>query len=78
LFLAKLLLDAGRDPAEAVALAKRGIEVAPRGNFAPLGHYLLAEALTRQGRTAEAAAAIERGKALEAQLRDGRQAAPPR
>ena len=65
------------DPVEAIALAKHGIEVAPRGNFAPLGHYLLAEGLNRQGRSAEAAAEIERGRALEARLRAGRQAAPP-
>jgi arylsulfatase A-like enzyme/Tfp pilus assembly protein PilF len=77
LFLAKLLLDSEMDPLEAAALATRGIEIAPRGAFAPLGHYLLAEALSRQGRRTEAAAEIERGKALEARLRAGRQAAPP-
>jgi tetratricopeptide (TPR) repeat protein len=78
LFLAKLILDAGMDPVEAAALANRGIEAAPRGNYAPLGHYLLAEVLTRQGRSAEAAAEIKRGRVLEARLRAGPQAAPPR
>ena len=77
LFLAKLILDAGMDPVEGAALANRGIEAAPRGNYAPLGHYLLAEALSRQGRSVEAAAEIERGRLLEARLRAGRQAAPP-
>ena len=65
LFLAKLLLDIGRDQDEAVRLARRGIEMAPRGEYAALGHYLIAEALTRQGRNAEALQEVERGKALE-------------
>lgn len=78
LFLAKLLLDAGADPVEAAAIARHGLEIAPRGDFAPLGHYLLAEVLSRQGRSAEAAAEIERGKNLEAQLRASRHAAPQR
>jgi tetratricopeptide (TPR) repeat protein len=78
LFLAKLLLDAGADPVEAARLARRGIEIAPRGDYAPLGHYLLAEVLSRQGRSVEAAAEIERGRTLDAQLRASRHAAPRR
>jgi tetratricopeptide (TPR) repeat protein len=78
LFLAKLLLDAGADPVEAAAIARHGLEIAPRGDFAPLGHYLLAAVLSRQGRSAEAAAEIERGRTLEAQLRASRHAAPRR
>jgi arylsulfatase A-like enzyme/Tfp pilus assembly protein PilF len=78
LFLAKLLLDAGADPVEAARLARRGIEIAPRGDYGPLGHYLLAEVLSRQGRSVEAAAEIERGRTLDAQLRASRHAAPRR
>jgi tetratricopeptide (TPR) repeat protein len=69
LFLAKLLLDLGLDSDEAVRLARRGIQIDPGGSYAPLGHYVVADVLTRQGRAAEAAAEMQRGRALEARLR---------
>ena len=64
-YLAKLLLDQGRGFEEAVTLAKKGLEVAPKSAYAPLGHYVLADLYSRMGRRADAAAEAERGRALE-------------
>lgn len=64
-YLAKLLLDQGRRFDEAVTLAKKGLEVAPRSPYAPLGHYVLADLYSRLGRPADAAAEASRGRALE-------------
>jgi arylsulfatase A-like enzyme/Tfp pilus assembly protein PilF len=64
-YLAKLLLDQGRRFDEAVTLAKKGLDVAPRSPYAPLGHYVLADLYSRLGRPADAAAEASRGRALE-------------
>ena len=64
-YLAKLLLDRGQRFDEAVTLAKKGLEIAPRSEYAPLGHYVLADLYSRMGRHADAAAEASRGKALE-------------
>lgn len=77
LFLAKLLLDQRQDPAEAASLARRGLAINPQGGYAPLGHYLVAEGLIRQGRSREAMQEMERGNALDARRRAGRPAPPP-
>lgn len=68
-FLAKALLDAGRDLDRAVTLARKGLELGPRPDIAPLGHYVLADLLNRQGRHDAAAAEVRRGRLLEAMLR---------
>jgi choline-sulfatase len=65
LFLAKAYLDQEQQLDEAVRLARRGIELAPRSDYAPLGHYVIADVLSRQGRAAEAAQEAARGRALE-------------
>jgi len=65
-YLAKLYLDQGRRFDEAVTLARKGLEVAPKSEYAPLGHYVLADLYSRLGRRADAAAEAERGRALEA------------
>ena len=64
-FLAKLLLDQGRDFDEAVTLARKGLMAAPKSPYAPLGHYVLADLYSRLGRPADAAAEAQRGRALE-------------
>ncbi len=64
-YLAKLLLDQGRRFDEAVTLARKGLEVAPTSPYAPLGHYVLADLYSRLGRSADAAAEAQRGRALE-------------
>jgi len=65
LFLAKLYLDAEQNLDEAMRLARRGIELAPTSEYAPLGHYVIADVLSRQGRSAEAQQEVARGRALE-------------
>ena len=50
LFLAKVYLDAGQDLAEALRLARKGVELAPRSEYAPLGHYVMADIYARQGK----------------------------
>ncbi len=65
LFLAKLLLDLEQNLDEAVHLAHRGLELAPESEYAPLGHYVIADVYSRQGRTADAAKEAARGLSLE-------------
>jgi arylsulfatase A-like enzyme/Tfp pilus assembly protein PilF len=64
-YLAKLLLDRGQRFDEAVTLARKGLEIAPRSEYAPLGHYVLADLYSRLGRPSDAAAEAQRGHALE-------------
>lgn len=70
-YLGKFCLDAGRLD-EAAFNAKKGLEIAPASEFAPLGHYVLADVYSRQGRHADAAREAERGKALEGRGRTSR------
>jgi choline-sulfatase len=63
LFLAKLMFDLG-DRAEAIKLARRGIELAPEAEFAPLGHFVIADAYAAEGRRAEAEREMELGRRL--------------
>src|SRR5207248_443784 len=65
LFLAKAYLDGGQQLDEAARLAREGVELDPRGEYAPLGHYVIADVLSRQGRRAEAEQEAARGQALE-------------
>jgi arylsulfatase A-like enzyme/Tfp pilus assembly protein PilF len=69
LFLAKVYLDAGQNLDEAVRLARRGLELAPESEYAPLGHYIVADVYSRQGRSAEAEREAARGRALEGRTR---------
>jgi choline-sulfatase len=69
LFLAKLYLDGEEQLDEAVRLARRGLELAPESEYAPLGHYVIADIYSRQGRRAEAEQEAARGRALERQSR---------
>ena len=66
LFLAREELRAGRLEA-AASLARRGLEADPRSEVAPLGHYVLADVLGRQGRRGEATREAEAGRRLESQ-----------
>lgn len=63
-YLAKLHLDMGTLD-EAARIARRGLDVAPRSDFAPLGHYVLADVYSRQGEAARSAEEARRGRALE-------------
>jgi len=64
-YLAKAYLDSGAKFEEAVALARKGPELAPKSEYAPLGHYVLADLLNRLGRRQEAAQEVAKGRALE-------------
>jgi arylsulfatase A-like enzyme/tetratricopeptide (TPR) repeat protein len=68
-FLAKAYLDAGTHLDDAIRLASKGLELAPRSEYAPLGHYVLADIYNRQGRTREGAEEVARGRALEARTK---------
>ena len=63
-FLARIELNAGR-LAEARDLAERGKKVDKVSEVAPLGHYVLADILSREGKPKEAAAEAAKGRALE-------------
>ena len=65
-FLAKAYLDRGSNFDEAIALAQKGLALAPQSEYAPLAHYVLADIYNRQGRSREAAQEASRGQALEA------------
>ncbi len=70
-FLAREELGAGRLE-EAARLAKGGLEKDAGSELAPLGHYVLADVYSRQGRTADAGAEASKGRALEASRRRAR------
>ena len=55
-YLAKLYLDQGRNFDEAVDLARQGLQIGAQSEFAPLGHYVLADLYNRRGQHAEGAA----------------------
>jgi choline-sulfatase len=65
LFLAKAYLDQQVRLDEAAALARTGIELDPGGEYAPLGHYVIADILSRQGQRAAAEQEAAIGLALE-------------
>ena len=65
IYLAKAYLDAGRNFPEAIEAANKGLEYAPKSEFAPLAHYVLADIYNRQGRGADANRHLALGRALE-------------
>ena len=68
-YLAKLYLDQGRNYDEAVDLARQGLRIGAPSEFAPLGHYVLADLYNRRGQHAEGQREADRGRAREAELR---------
>lgn len=71
-FLAKAYLDAGSHLQEAAEFAQKGLELAPKSEYAPLGHYVLADVYNRQGRAREGAQELARGRALESRTKKSR------
>jgi tetratricopeptide (TPR) repeat protein len=65
--LAKVRLD-GQELDEALAMARKGLELRPRSPLAPLAHYVLADVYSRKGRHAEAEREAAKGRQLESQL----------
>lgn len=64
-YLAKLYLDENREFDRAIALARRGLELGPSSEFAPLGHYVLADIYNRRGMAEESRREVELGRQLE-------------
>ena len=64
LYLAKALLDAGDLPAAEQA-ARQGLAKKPQRSVAPLGHYVLADIFSRQGRENDAAREVALAQRLE-------------
>jgi tetratricopeptide (TPR) repeat protein len=71
LYLAKALLDAS-DLEGAAREAKAGLELGPEPALAPLGHYVLADVYSRQGRSAEARAQQQAGDRIARSLQTPR------
>jgi tetratricopeptide (TPR) repeat protein len=69
LFLAKLYLDLNQTLDEAVTLARKGLELGPASEYAPLGHYVIADVYAREGRMADSARQAALGRALEARIK---------
>lgn len=63
--LGKALMDLNRDLARAEQLVRDGLARDPDGDTGPLGWYVLADILARQGRRPEALEAARRGRELE-------------
>ncbi len=53
-------------------LARKGIEVGPDSEYAPLGYYVIADIYSRQGKHAQAEQEAARGRALESARRHTR------
>jgi tetratricopeptide (TPR) repeat protein len=64
LYLAKAHLDAG-DLKAAEQAALRGLDATPDPSIRPLGHYVLADVYSRQGREREAATQVAAGQRAE-------------
>ncbi|MEO8503645.1 MAG: sulfatase-like hydrolase/transferase [Acidobacteriota bacterium] len=69
LFYAQALLDSN-DLVGAEREARQGLALDPKSDYAPLGHYVLADLLDQTGRASEAAQELRAGKALEARRQD--------
>ena len=67
-FLARERLGAG-DLDEAERLARQGLQVDTVSDVAPLGHYVLADVLTRRGRPGDAAHEVQKARRLEDVIR---------
>ncbi len=65
LYLAKALLDLG-ELDEAAEAARTGLEKQPAPDIAPLGHFVLADVYSRQGRGDDAAREAAKGRRLAA------------
>jgi tetratricopeptide (TPR) repeat protein len=64
-FLAKAYLDSDRNFDQALQLARKGLDLHPSPDVAPLAHYIMADIYSRQGRSADSQREAALGKALE-------------
>jgi len=72
IFLAKAYLDSGRNFDEAIALARKGLDLKPTPDIAPLAHYVMADVYSRQGHAADSNREAALGRALEARAKSPR------
>jgi arylsulfatase A-like enzyme/Tfp pilus assembly protein PilF len=68
LFLAKAYCDLNENYDEAISLAKKGLELDPEADSAPLGHYVLADIYNRLGRHKDYSSELQKGKLLEKKI----------
>ena len=68
LFLAKAYCDLNENYYEAISLAKKGLELDPESDSAPLGHFVLADIYNRLGRHEEYASELQKGRLLEKKI----------
>ena len=68
LYLAKAYLDNNSNLSQAILLAQKGIELGPPPEYAPLGHYILADIYNRQGLYQKARDEMQKGKELQQNL----------
>ena len=68
IYLAKAYLDLGENFDEAMLLAKKGLELAPESEYAPLAHYTLADIYNRLGQTDKYYEELQKGRQLQQKL----------
>ena len=68
LFLAKAYLDLSENFDEAILLAKEGLKLAPESEYAPLGHFILADIYNRLGQTDKYYEELQKGRQLQQKL----------
>ncbi|MCU0252797.1 MAG: sulfatase-like hydrolase/transferase [Vicinamibacterales bacterium] len=65
-FLARALMASGGSLEEAASLARKGLDLDPKSEMAPLGHYVLADIYNRRGQPGSAAREVALARSLEA------------
>jgi superkiller protein 3 len=68
LFLAKAYCDLNENYDEAISLVKKGLELDPEADSAPLGHYILADIYNRLGRHEDYSSELKKGKLLDKKI----------
>ncbi|MFC2169904.1 sulfatase-like hydrolase/transferase [Acidobacteriota bacterium] len=69
LFLAKAYLDSNENLDDAIRLARKGIQLAPQSEYAPLGHFILADIYNRLGQTDKYNEELKKGRQLQEKLK---------
>ncbi|MBA7554991.1 hypothetical protein ES705_47632 [subsurface metagenome] len=69
LFLAKAYLDLGENFDEVVRFAKKGLELAPESEYAPLAHFILADIYNRLGQTDKYDEELRKAQQLQRKLK---------
>jgi arylsulfatase A-like enzyme/Tfp pilus assembly protein PilF len=68
-FLAKAYLDSNKKLDDAINLIKKGLNLAPKSEYAPLGHYLLADIYNRLGQKDKYIEELKKGQELQKKLK---------